>query len=142
MADITLIREAIAANLATVTGLQISAFMLGNPTTPSCHIFPGGPAGDLEYDLAMARGLDRLPFTVQVFVAANNDQGPQRNLDKFMATEGALSIRAALESDRTLGGLANDLRVVRCTGYRQYVFDGRPPLLGAEWHVDVLTNDS
>jgi len=140
MADITDIREAIAENLASISvpewgDFQISAWMLAQPTPPCIHVFPAGT----DYDLTMQRGGDTLHFTVQAFVPFGPDQGMQRNLDKFIATSGATSVKAALQSDPSLGGIVDDLIVRSCSGYRQYVFEGRPPCLGAEWAVDVIT---
>jgi hypothetical protein len=138
MATLTEIREALAVNLDVLTDVQVSAYMLASPTPPSAHLYPGGGAGEIEYDLAMGRGLDRWPFTVQVFVGAAADVGAQKRLDVFLAPSGAQSVKAAIESDKTLGGLVQDVRVVSCDGYRAYTFDGRAAVLGAEWHVEVL----
>lgn len=132
---LTQIREGIAANLATLQGCQVSAYMLANPTPPTVHVYPG----DIEYDLAMGRGLDKWTLTVQAFVGTVSDQGSQVKLDAFLAPSGALSVKSAVESDQTLGGLVSDLQVVSCSGYRVYAREsGHPPVLGAEWSVEVL----
>jgi hypothetical protein len=138
MADLTTMRTGLAANLSTLTGIQVSPYMLANPTPPTIHLYPGGPAGDIEYDLAMARGLDQWTFTVQAFVALAADIGSQVKLDQFIAPSGAQSVKAALESDDTLGGTVASVQVVSCSGYRIYVAEGRGPMIGAEWHVEIL----
>jgi hypothetical protein len=61
---LTQIREGIAANLAVLDGCQVSAYMLSNPTPPAVHVYPA----EVDYDLAMGRGLDQWTFTVQAFV--------------------------------------------------------------------------
>lgn len=148
MASLTSIREAMAASLSGLDNVQVSAYMLASPTPPTIHLYPGGPAGDFEYDQTMRRGLDLVPFTVQAFVAlGNGDLASQRNLDAFLATSGTQSVKAALQAPDstdengndtvTLGGLIEGLHVVRCLPYQQFVFEGRGPLLGAEWHVNV-----
>lgn len=134
MAELADLREALAANLAGVSGLTRSAYVLSNPTPPCAEIEPA----PVEYDLAMHRGLDRWRFTVRVYVAANLDKGAQKRLDGYLASSGADSIKAALESDRTLAGAADDLRVTGCTGYRAYERGGQAAMLGAEWQVEVL----
>jgi hypothetical protein len=53
MATLTEIREALAVNLDVLTDVQVSAYMLASPTPPSAHLYPGGGAGEIEYDLAM-----------------------------------------------------------------------------------------
>jgi hypothetical protein len=133
MADLTAMRAGLAANLATLTDIQVSAYMLANPTPPTIHLYPA----DTEYDLAMARGLDRWYFTVQVFCGVTGDIAAQVRLDAFV-----VSAKPAIESDQTLGGSASSAQVLTFSGYRTYVFEGRPPLLGAEWRVEVLATGS
>lgn len=135
---LTLLRSGLAANLSTLTDVQVSAYRLADPTPPSAHIYPGGDFGDIEYDLVMGRGLDKWPFTVQVFVGLASEIGAQKKLDTFMAPSGGQSVKKLLESDKTLGGAATDVRVVGCTGDRVFVMEGRSPVLGASWHLFVL----
>jgi hypothetical protein len=133
---LTQIREGIAANLAVLDGCQVSAYMLSNPTPPTIHVYPA----EIDYDLAMGRGLDKWTFTVQAFVALSTDIGAQVKLDAFLAPSGSQSVKAAIEADGTLGGIVADTTVVSCTGYRVYARDGGGPVLGAEWQVDVLAS--
>ena len=137
MATVAELREAITANLnAHLTDIQATAYMLSNPTPPTIQVYPGGPAGDLEYDLAMARGLDQWMFTVQAFVGVTGDIAAQKRLDVYIASSGPQSVKAAIESDPTLGGLGS-CRVQRCGGYRTYTLE-TGSYLGAEWYVQVL----
>lgn len=139
---LTQIRTGLATNLQSLIGtseLQVSAYMLANPTPPTIHLYPGGQETAIEYDLAFGRGLDRWSFTVQAFVPLSSaDTDSQQTLDAYIAPAGAQSVKAALESDSTLGGLVANVNVVSCTGYRVYVREGGTPVLGAEWLVEVL----
>lgn len=137
MADLTGIRTALAENLSTLEGIKFSAYMLSNPTTPSGHLYPGGPAGDITYHMAFQDGVELWPFTVQAFVALSTDIGAQVKLDQYLASSGTQSVKAALESDRTLGGLAASVKVLSSGGYRVYPRPANDPVLGAEWHVEV-----
>lgn len=135
------IREGLALNLtAAITDAQVSAYMLSQPTPPALHVYPGsfGAGQAIEYDIAFHRGLDRWHLIIQAFVGAVGDKGPQLLLDQFMAPAGGKSVKAAVEADRQLGGLVQDTVVTSCTGYRTYVAEGRPPVLGCEWAVEVL----
>jgi hypothetical protein len=144
MADYVALCEALASNLATIDGLQESAYLLSNPTPPAAEV----QVGETEYDKAMHRGLDTVMLTVRVFVAFASDIGAQKRLRAMLATDGTASVKAAIESDRTLGGQAEDLRVTKCTGERGFLREigggtsGRGStqgaLLGAEWTVEVL----
>jgi hypothetical protein len=83
-------------------------------------------------------------FTVRALVGSPTDIGAQKTLDGFLNPDGALSVKAAVEkkdaSDGTrvtLGGKVDDVRVTRADSYTSFVLEGRPPLLAAEWAVDV-----
>jgi hypothetical protein len=77
-------------------------------------------------------------FVIRVMAGPAGEEAEDR-LDEMLAPDGPQSIRAALEADRTLGGLVSDLRVVRHGGHRPYAVPGSEPALGSEWVVDVLS---
>lgn len=127
------IRAGLKANLDTIDGVQVSAYMLGSPTPPAIHIVP--PA--IEYHQAMQNGFDELTFTVQAFVALGTDIGSQKRLDLMREPSGTGSIKAALEADRTLGGVVKDL-IVRSSPEPQVVtLEGGRQLLASDWTVTV-----
>jgi hypothetical protein len=128
------IREGLAANLSTIPGLAESAYLLSNPTMPAAEIQPG----EITYDQAHQRGLDEIMMTVRVFVGAGLNEGAQKLLDLMLAASGEYSVKTALESDRTLGGAADDIHVTSCTGPRIFTRDAMPSAIGAEWTVRVL----
>lgn len=134
MADLTSIREGLAANLSALKDVQVSPYMLANPQPPSAHVFPA----DISYDQAMVRGVDQWTFTVQAFVGLIDAKGAQVKLDALLAPSGSQSVKQLLEVDRTLAGVVADLHVTGCSGYRVYPRDPNPPVLGAEWTVSVL----
>lgn len=132
MSELGEVREALASNLDEGTeDFQVSAYLLGSPTPPAIEIMPG----KLVFDKASSRGLDEWLLTVRAFVGTTTDKGAQKRLDSLISGQG---LKAAAESDRTLGGLVNDLHVTECSGYRIYKREGSAPVLGAEWTVRVL----
>ena len=134
MADHETIRAALAASLGVLKGVQAHPYVLGDPTPPTIYVFPG----DTEYDKAAARGLDRVEYTVRALSGAVGDIAAQRTLDKFLANSGPSSVKAALEKDRTLGGVVQTLRVTRHTGYRALANPAKPtPYLTVEWTVEM-----
>jgi hypothetical protein len=136
--DLAVIREGLKANLDPVgqlLGLQVTAYMLASPMAPFIEIM--GP-DEITYDIAMQRGGDSTIMIVRAFVSASLDQGAQINLDKMLASSGESSVKEAIESDTTLGGAVDDLRVTRCSGYRLYRPD-TGPLLGAQWFTQIET---
>lgn len=142
--DIAALCEALAANLSGIAGVQESAYLLANPTPPAAEIQPG----KITYDRAFGRGTDEILFLVRVFVGMTSDIGAQKRLYTMLAAAGPDSIKAAIESDPTLGGRVDDLWVRECSGPKLFVREisspkgGRGsvsgPLIGAEWTVQVL----
>lgn len=138
MFDLAVIREGLKANLdplAETLGMQITAYMLASPMSPFIEIM--GP-DEITYDISMQRGGDSTIMIVRAFVSTTLDQGAQIFLDKMLASSGDTSVKEAIESDTTLGGAIDDLRVTRCSGYRLYRPD-TGPLLGAQWFVQIET---
>lgn len=137
MATLADIRAGIAANLGTLTGCQVSAYLLANPTPPALEVFPDAAEGT-EYHQAMGDGLHLWNLSVRGMVATNEGVGAQKLLDAWLADSGADSVFAALESDLTLGGAAEDLMVTGHTGYQEYVHAGlQIPVLAVVWSVQV-----
>jgi len=136
--DVTAVRQAIATNLAPLASTggmnKVAWYMFSNPEPPCLHIFPAA----IAYDAAMKRGLDRNTFTVQALVALTSETDGQTRLDTYLASSGAASVKALVESDKTLGGLVHDTHVTRNTGYKVFVVPGRSDMLGCEWTVEVI----
>lgn len=133
-------RIALAAKLSEIDELQVSPLMLGDMTPPAAHVYPT----PVQYDETFQRGVDVWTFTLQVVVSeAGGDEGAQLLLDEFIEPFGPRSVKEHLETTDTpdgrvsLGGVIHDLRVPRCEGYRLYVREGRAPVLGSEWVIEV-----
>jgi hypothetical protein len=84
------------------------------PKPPIAVIFPE----TVSFDTSFGRGLDEYTFTIQLIVSKVSDRNAQSNLDGYCNPDGATSVKAAVESDRTLGGLIQDLRVTEARDYR------------------------
>lgn len=134
------IRAGMAANLSAVTGMQVSPYMLTNPTPPFAHIFPD-PDNPVQFDLTMHRGTDMVILIVQVGVAFTEGIGAQQRLDAFLAGTGDFSFKAALESDPTLNSSGEDLRVTGVTRYMRYVTATQQEYLAADFRVEVLATN-
>lgn len=137
------IRAGIAGKLTeAIAELQVSPYILSDPTPPYAHVFPDG----VMYDLSFQRGHDSYTILLEVGVSnAPGDEGSQMLLDSYLEPFGPSSVKEAVEMPdvedgrTTLGGACYDLHVVRVEGYRIYVREGRAPVLGAEWTIDVLS---
>lgn len=138
-ATIAQIRAGLAANLGSIPDVQVSAYMLGSPTPPTIWLRPD----QTIYDEAMQRGLDCVHITITAFVGLVADQGAQILLDTLLAPTGASSVKTAAESDKTLGGTVQDLRVTQHNGYQVFADPnigrgtGHGQYLAADWTVEV-----
>lgn len=137
MAGATLeqIRAGLRKNLSTLTFKGgAKEYLLGNEVAPVVGVL--GP--DMtEYDQAMARGLDRWLVVVRALAGSPLDLQKQKTLDRWLAPSGGESIKAAIESDRTLGGLVQNVRVVSSTGYREYTLESGK-VLGCDFTVEIF----
>jgi hypothetical protein len=116
MADVSALRNGIATNLATVSGLRTAATVPDQINPPIAVVMPMS----IEYDLAFARsGGDEYEFSVMVIVGRVDERSAQNKLDAYCSGSGTQSIKAAIESNKTLGGQAFDCRVTSLRNYNQ-----------------------
>jgi len=101
------VRDGLKANLQAIKGMRVYDLI------PSPAVAPAAVVGQLDFtfDLNNARGLDQANLDVVVLVQRFSDRTGQNELDKYLAGAGDYSIKAAIESDRTLGGACDTLRV-------------------------------
>lgn len=132
MASITAIRSGIATNLATISGLRSGPTIPDNVNPPYAIIAPSS----VDYHRSFNNGLSTYNFTVTVVVGRVSERTAQNNLDAYCSPTGASSIRVAVESDKTLGGVVYDTIV---TGMRNYgsVVIGENTYLAAEFDLTV-----
>lgn len=134
MASITDIRTAIATNLATISGLRTSAEMPDNPNPPIGIV----SLDSVDYDQAYAKGLVTYNFTVTVIVGRSAERTAQRLLDTYIST-GEKSVKNAIESDKSLGGKAYDLRVTSLNSVGSIQLNDTT-YLAADFSVAVIAN--
>jgi len=115
MASIATLREKLATNLATIPGLRTSAFLPDNPSPPIAIVMPS----TINYDDVFKRGMQTYTFNVLVIVGRVDERTAQNKLDSFCSSTGTSSIKLAIESDKTLGGNAFDVRVTEMRNYGQ-----------------------
>lgn len=108
MTNINGVRDALKNNLQTITNLRVYD-LIPDIVTPPCAV-----VGQLDFtfDIDNMRGLDQASVDVYVIVQRISERTGQDKLDNFLAGSGNGSIKTAIESDRTLGGLVDTLRVI------------------------------
>lgn len=101
------VRDGLKKNLQTIDDLRVYD-LVPDVIVPPCAII--GQL-DLTFDLNNARGLDLANVDVIVIVQRFSERTGQDKLDKYLSGSGDNSIKAAIESDLTLDGAINTLRV-------------------------------
>jgi len=139
---VRLIREGLARQLAHLgegeDGGQISPYALSSPTPPILYVTLGDPA--VEYDVTAQRGADHWTFLIVGMAGAVDDIPSQMRLDRWLASSGRLSVKAAIETDRTLGlgsDVVNGLRVTTGSADQILTREGGGGLLTRVWTVQL-----
>jgi hypothetical protein len=104
-ATVSQVAEGLRVRLATVTGLRTFSYQPEQVNPPVA--FP--VLESIDYHKAFGGGDVRMQFTIIVIVGRYVDRVAHANLDGFLSFSGATSLRAAIEGDRTLGGVAQTL---------------------------------
>ena len=104
--SIAAFRQGIGANLATISGLRVAETIPDNPSPPIAIV----TLQNVTYDRAFAGGLVEYGFGVSVIVGRVSEREAQRRLDLYIGTATG-GVKAAVESDKTLGGAAFDVIV-------------------------------
>lgn len=138
MASLADIRAGIASKITTsIPGVQCSGYVLSSPTSPFFDV-ELGPDG-IEYDQSAGNGVMKFSLLIRGCIVGL-DIGQQKRLDEWTAPAGDGSLKAALETDPTLGGVASAVHVAKASGYRlTQVAGANNSYLGAEWDVEVFT---
>ena len=130
MASISTIRTNLAARLATITGLRTAATMPDSPNPPIAVVTPVS----VTFDTAFKRGMNTYSFNVMVIVGRVDERTAQNNLDAYVSSTGASSIKLAIEGDKSLAGAVFDTRVVEMRTYGA-VSIGEVTYIAAEFTV-------
>lgn len=131
MASMSQLRTALASSMSSISGLRTSATIPDNPRPPIAVVMPDR----VLFDLNARRGADTFYFSVMLIVGRADDRAAQNNLDAYIVGTG--SIKAAIESDRTLGGVANTCRVTEMSNYSSMSL-GDVVYLAAQFTVEVV----
>jgi hypothetical protein len=132
--SVTDIRAGLATNLATISGLRTAAELPDQPSPPIAVV----QINNISYDEAFQGGLALYNFTVTVIVGRVSERTAQTRLNAFAST-GAGGIKKAVESDKTLGGKAFDVRVQEMTSMGAITL-GETQYMACEFSVQVMSN--
>ena len=135
MALLTSIRDGLKTNLETISGLTAYEYVPDWIEPPIALV---APLNTLNYDSTMARGADTYEIPVIVYISRVDAQTSQDDVDAYLASTGATSVKAAIESDPTLGGSAMSVRVISASDYGEYEVTQGTSFLGVTFNVEVI----
>lgn len=131
--DLNTVMDAIGTRLVGVTGLRVSDYAADSVSPPAAIV---ALPSEVEYDVTMGRGADRVVIPVTILVGKVSDRASRDQLAQYVAGAGALSVKAAIEgTDPTLGGVAQTVRVT--SARIDVVTIAAIDYLGASFDVEV-----
>lgn len=126
---------------AAMTGDALAGRTFGfapdSPDPPFCVVVPS-PEDAISFDDDFDGTEHTFNLVVKVAVAAQVDRTSALQLLNYLDSTGTTSIRAAINSDRTLNSKCADLHVTSVSGYGDVEWAGQV-FYGADIHVEVLT---
>ena len=134
MASLTSIRNGIGTNLGNISSLIVYNFVPDFIEPPTAVV---GVVETIEYDTTIQRGADKYEIPIFIYVSRVDAQDSQETLDGYLASTGASSVKAQIESDVTLGGSANSCRVIEAKEVGVYTINNID-YLGVEFIVEVI----
>lgn len=132
MATISELRQGLATNLQTISGLRVV------DTLPDLVNPPMAMIGltKVAYNQQNQRSMSEYTFQVTVVVGRVSERTAQATLDVLVAP-GLGSVKYAIESDRTLGGKAFETFIPELSAYGAVSINGID-YLSAEFSVQVF----
>lgn len=122
------ILDAMATQLeANLTNVECFAYMPDNFNAPIACCWPK----EVRYHGAMAQGDVEHDIVVAVLISRPSESAASRAMNQFMSYAGTNSIRTALETDVTLGGVVDNLECI----------DGRPGAIVTVGSAEYLRLD-
>ena len=102
-ATVNAVATAIATKLATISGLRTYTYQPEQVTPPVAY----PELTQVVYHRTMGKGtaLTQMEWLIHVIVGRYTDRTAHDLLDQYLSATGAKSVRAAIESDDTLGGV-------------------------------------
>ena len=132
--SIAAIRAGLGDNLATISGLRVAETIPDNPSPPIAIL----SLSNVAYDGAFHGGLVQYNFVVSVIVGRVSERTAQARLDTVIST-GTGSVKRAVESDKSLGGAAYDVRVSEMSSVGAVQLNDAT-YLAADFSIQVYAN--
>ena len=103
------VRAGLQTRLQTISGRRVLDIVPDSVNIPTQGAVAVVGMLDLNFDFSMNRGYDQATCSILVIVGRMNESTAQDRLDGYLSSSGATSVKAAIEGDKTLGGVAQTL---------------------------------
>lgn len=94
--------------LTAIPGLRVQDHLVDNPSPPIAMV----GIDQVTYHRAFAGGNAEHEFKITILVGRDPERVSQDRLNGYLSYDGSYSVRAAIESDPTLGGVVRTCQVV------------------------------
>lgn len=135
--DVEAVFTGLRNNAGAIVGLNVFEFAPDSITPPV--FFPHDV--EIDWDQTFGRGMDAFTITARLLVAKADDRAGQKTLKGYLAGSGSLSLKQALQADKTLGGACDALHVKSVRGYGVYEHNAQH-FYGAEFSIYVIGQGS
>lgn len=130
------LRTALAANLATISGLFTYPTIPGTIAVPCAIVEPDQPV--VQYDNTAGRGSDTVYLRIILLIqSATSVDEAQKQLDAYIGS-GVGTIKSAAESDQKLNGNASFVVVQSASNYGASYTYNATEYIGCEFAVRVM----
>jgi len=138
MAGFSELREGLAVQLRTIPApLTVHAAVPDRIVTPAAIVTPGFEGEPtIRFDSTMARGSDDFLFTVTLLVQYSDDVSAQDEMDAYLDGSGVRSVKAVIEADMSLGGIASFARVREARNYGPMTYND-VRYLGVDFGIEI-----
>lgn len=133
MSDLTAVRHGLADALGSIPGLRGYPVMVNAPPLPAACVNVRSFSYAQSFD-----DLTLFRFVVWVYVNASDLARAQAAIDEYLAADSPTSIKAAVEADPTLGGVAQYVIVTGITEGPRLVDAGGVQPLACPIDVEVM----
>lgn len=107
-ATVSQVKDGLKARIETVSGLRAFDYQPDQVNPP----FAWPTLDEIRFhQTGFATGGVVMDFTITLVVHRQSERVAQDALDQYMSWDGVKSLRSAIEADRTLGGVCEDLIV-------------------------------
>jgi hypothetical protein len=119
--------------MSSLLGVRVYENLPDAPIPPAVII----ELQSVNYDSTFARGSDEYRFSAVFISGRSDDRTAQARIEAWIAGHGTGSVKTAIETDPTLGGICGACRVTEATGLQALDRPDGTSFLGTEFTITL-----